>query len=298
MPGEANPALFQRHDGSVTAYEVLGNQDTDAEPIVLVAGLSMVRGDWERLADPMSKYRKVLIYDHRGIGDSTFSKGDDVITIESLARDLLDLLIFLEWKKFIFCGFSMGGLIAQQLLFLPYVVTNPTPLPFQVKHLILAGTLAGPKDKEPGFKISLPKLQRPPTREERREFSRPMVHAAFDPIWYNDPANSERADWWLDRISGRPMKVIGMQARAIDTVKLEDYYPRLSSDIKVLVIHGKLDEIVPFSYSDDILRHIPWAKRVEVGMQPGQVEHLDFGHNWFEYFDSNVWCEVIERFVG
>lgn len=84
----------------------------------------------------------------------------------------------------------------------------------------------------------------------------------------------------------------------IDTVKLEDYYPRLSSDIKVLVIHGKLDGIVPFSYSNDILRHIPWAKRIEVGMQPGQVEHLDFGHNWFEYFDSNVWCEVIERFIG
>lgn len=58
MAGETNPALFQRHDSSVTAYEVLGNQDTDVEPIVLVAGLSMVRGDWERLANPMSKYRK------------------------------------------------------------------------------------------------------------------------------------------------------------------------------------------------------------------------------------------------
>lgn len=58
MTSSASPALFQRHDGSVTAYEILGSQDIDAEPIVLVAGLSMVRGDWERLANPMSRYRK------------------------------------------------------------------------------------------------------------------------------------------------------------------------------------------------------------------------------------------------
>ncbi len=58
MTSPASPALFQRHDGSITAYEILGNQDIDVEPIVLVAGLSMVRGDWERLAHPMSRYRK------------------------------------------------------------------------------------------------------------------------------------------------------------------------------------------------------------------------------------------------
>lgn len=98
---------------------------------------------------------------------------------------------------------TISGLIAQQLLFLPYVVTNPTPLPFQVKNLILAGTLTGPKNKESGFKFSLPKLPRPPTREEIRELSRPMLQAAFDPVWYNDPANADRADWWLDRMSGR-----------------------------------------------------------------------------------------------
>lgn len=44
------------------------------------------------------------------MGDSTFCPGEDnEMTTESLARDLLDLLTFLEWKELAICGFSMGG---------------------------------------------------------------------------------------------------------------------------------------------------------------------------------------------
>lgn len=37
---------------------------------------------------------------------------------------------------------------------------------------------------------------------------------------------------------------------------------------------------------------------VEVGCTPGQVPNLDFGHHWFEYFDIQVWHDVVERFMG
>jgi fermentation-respiration switch protein FrsA (DUF1100 family) len=69
-------------------------------------------------------------------------------------------------------------------------------------------------------------------------------------------------------------------------------------DIKVLVIHGKLDKIVPFSYSADILKRIHWARMIEVGSEPGQIESLDFGHNWTEYFGVDVWYQVITRFLN
>jgi hypothetical protein len=64
-----------------------------------------------------------------------------------------------------------------------------------------------------------------------------------------------------------------------------------------LVIHGELDQVVPFYSAQEILRRIPWAKQVEIGCLPGQVENLAFGHLWFEYFDIQVWHDVIETFL-
>lgn len=47
----------------------------------------------------------------RGMGDSTFStKGDENVTLEMMARDLLDLIVALNWKKIAICGYSMGGM--------------------------------------------------------------------------------------------------------------------------------------------------------------------------------------------
>jgi len=56
----------------------------------------------------------VLLYDHRGIGDSTLTPaGDEQITIELLARDLVELLAHLKWKEVALCGFSMGGTVLE-----------------------------------------------------------------------------------------------------------------------------------------------------------------------------------------
>lgn len=46
----------------------------------------------------------------RGMGDSSLSpKGDEEISIEMMARDLLFLLAKLGWEEIILCGHSMGG---------------------------------------------------------------------------------------------------------------------------------------------------------------------------------------------
>ncbi|KAF9484709.1 alpha/beta-hydrolase [Pholiota conissans] len=290
------PQFFVHQDGSKTAYEIVGNDTTGAEPLVLVIGLSLIRGDWEPLLSKLSEDRQVLVFDNRGMGDSTFSpSGDEDLTIELMARDLLDLLIFLDWKTISICGYSMGGLIAQQLLLLPYIDNNPVSLPFRVTHIILAATLTGPKNKEQGFKPAPPpSADKERTWEERRELRRPMLEASLDPKWVANPGNAARFNALLDRVSsGRYSPTISEIAGS----KLEKYYPKLGKDGKVLVIHGKLDNIVPFSYSSDVLQHIPWARMVEVGYGPGQLESLDFGHHWFEYFSVDVWYRVIVQFL-
>ncbi len=55
--------------------------------------------------------------------------------------------------------------------------------------------------------------------------------------------------------------------------------------------------MVPFFSSTDILSAIPHAKAVSIGPNRGQVPHLDFGHQWYEYFDIEVWVGVIEEWM-
>ena len=51
MAGIGAPRFFVQDDGAKLAYEVLGPQHIRrAQPLVLVGGLSSLRGDWERLA--------------------------------------------------------------------------------------------------------------------------------------------------------------------------------------------------------------------------------------------------------
>jgi hypothetical protein len=55
--------------------------------------------------------------------------------------------------------------------------------------------------------------------------------------------------------------------------------------------------VIPYSVSRQTLENIPWAKNVEVGSKPGQIPNLDFGHQWFEYFDIGIWRDVFEAFM-
>lgn len=64
-----------------------------------------------------------------------------------------------------------------------------------------------------------------------------------------------------------------------------------------MIIHGELDQILPFSNVQEFLRLIPWARVVSVGDAPGSVPALRFGHDWVEYFDPQVWCSVFEAFL-
>lgn len=118
-------------DGAKLAYEVLGSPHFEcSQPIVLIGGMSSTRIDFERLTQCLIKSHpgltllnilyfsllltcvlSVLIYDHRGIGNSSLSPaGDEEISIESLALDLLALLVHLNWKEMALCGYSMGGM--------------------------------------------------------------------------------------------------------------------------------------------------------------------------------------------
>ncbi|KAJ4475724.1 hypothetical protein J3R30DRAFT_3706325 [Lentinula aciculospora] len=295
-----SPTFLTLPDGARIAYELLGSELIGrSEPLVLIGGVSSTREDWQRLSQPLSSRRPVLIFDHRGIGDSSSLAKDDEITIELLARDLLFLLQHLKFSELALCGFSMGGTVTQQLLLLPYLTINPVILPFKITHVFLAGTFHTMwKEKGYGLRLDRTPVTGPLTDEEKKVRARPNLERSFDPGWVSDPANQSRFNWWLDRqIVGRSLRTIIKQSRAVAHMKLSGH-DQIPKSTLFLIIHGEKDAVVPFSSAAKLLRVIPQALFIQTGSQPEQIPNLAFGHHWWEYFDIEVWVNVVEVFLA
>ncbi|KAI5893667.1 alpha/beta-hydrolase [Schizophyllum commune H4-8] len=253
--------------------------------------------DWEPLASSLAKSRPVLVYDHRGIGESSFANpAGDKVTIELMGRDLLELLAFLRWTRLAICGFSMGGTVVQQLLLLPYHSSAPAVLPFQITHVVLAATMASTVISK-GAQVLL-QQRRARTEAEMLEGARRVVEVSFDSRWAKDSVNAEKVEVCAKQFAKpRSKKAIDAQAKATMNINFGNLHSRLPHDIQFLVIHGTLDSIVPYSCSEEIIEKIPWARRVQTGRDPGEIEHLEFGHQWYGYFDVERWRQVFDVFL-
>ncbi|XP_006457932.1 hypothetical protein AGABI2DRAFT_199018 [Agaricus bisporus var. bisporus H97] len=158
--------------------------------------MAAIRGDNDTVINVLAKTYPVLVYDHRGMGDSSLSpKGDEEISIEMMARDLLFLLAKLGWEEIILCGHSMGGTIAQQLLVLPYHPTAPAILHFKVTHLLLIATRC--KVTEGGGLPIKSVPGKPRSLEERKEGAKRVIAATLDPEWIK--SNTERFNQLLGK---------------------------------------------------------------------------------------------------
>ena len=90
-------------------YETFG----DGEPLLLIMGFGMPGRAWLPRIPRFNGF-KVIIYDNRGTGDS--DKPDQpVYAIADMADDASALLRALNIPRVKICGFSMGGMIAQEL---------------------------------------------------------------------------------------------------------------------------------------------------------------------------------------
>jgi pimeloyl-ACP methyl ester carboxylesterase len=119
------------------AYKQIGKPN--AKPIILITGADATMDMWNPLLleQLTSANYKVIIFENRGVGESTV--GTKELSISQFANDTLGLLDALGISKADVLGWSMGGFIAQQL-----AVTNPD----KVDKLILYSTsCGGPSDR-------------------------------------------------------------------------------------------------------------------------------------------------------
>ena len=97
------------------AYKMFGKGD----PILLISGSGNVMENWPlHLLQKLSSSHKVIVFDNRGVGNTT--SGIKPFSINQFANDTVGLMNVLDIEKADVIGFSMASFIAQQLN-----ITNP-----------------------------------------------------------------------------------------------------------------------------------------------------------------------------
>jgi len=120
-------------------YELHPARDPDPglPPVVFVTGMGGRCAGWLPFQVPrFSERRTVLIYDHRGVGQS--EDPGRPFTTADLARDLIELLDALDLERVDAAGYFLGGMTIQEAAL---------AAPARFRQLALVGTWARPDAK-------------------------------------------------------------------------------------------------------------------------------------------------------
>ena len=99
------------------------------DPLILIHGLADDHRAWRKTLPDLMLRRRVLMYDLRGHGETSFGSGDG--TLSQLGGDLVALMDALGIGHADVAGFSLGGTIAMRV-----AIDHPA----RVRGLVLVGT--------------------------------------------------------------------------------------------------------------------------------------------------------------
>jgi len=117
-------------NGVTYAYRDLGV--AEGIPLIALTHLSANLDNWDPVViDGLAKKQRVITFDYQGVGGSS---GRVLTSIPAMATDALNFIQALQLPKVNLLGFSMGGMVAQELVL---------QAPQLVQRIILAGT--GPR---------------------------------------------------------------------------------------------------------------------------------------------------------
>jgi pimeloyl-ACP methyl ester carboxylesterase len=224
------PTRFVEADGVRFAYRRWGTPD--GVPLVFMQYFSGNLDDWDpQVTDGFAALYDVILFDNAGVGSSG---GETPGTVSEMTRHAVAFCDALGLKEFNVVGFSLGGMIAQQLAL---------DRPDRLRRIILLGT--GPRG---GEGMTFTEL----SSEERADPEQFLLAAFF----YTTDASQSAGRAYLNRLAARtydrdrPVSktTAETQLRAIrewGTVPPCNRYATLQN-IKhpTLVVHGNKDIVV------------------------------------------------------
>jgi pimeloyl-ACP methyl ester carboxylesterase len=237
---------FADVNGAHLFYEVWG----EGEPLLLIPGLGLNHQSWQ---DGISVYMnefKVIAFDPRGTGLSTFPEGVDVTTA-LMADDAAALLDSLGVDAAHVLGWSLGGMVAQEM-----ALRHPE----KVRSLILGSASPGGPHSVPSEDWAVAAFTAFLT--QGRDVTTPnFLEALFSPAYLADH-HSEAVEYVGRLNSGvpAPLQAIMAQAQAITA---HDTYDRLPSiTAPTLILHGADDPLQPAENARILAERIPGAELI------------------------------------
>lgn len=269
------PTVTVAAGGTTYAYRELGPKG--GIPVVFFVHLAATLDNWDpRIIDPIAKNRHVIAFDNKGVGAST---GKVPGTIEEAADDAYTFITALGLKQIDIFSFSMGGMIAQDL-----VLKHPG----LVRKLVLTGT--GPRGGKDMDKVVATTywdiLRATLTRSDPKEF-----------LFFNRNATGKpAAKAFVKRLQERTTdrdKKISTTAFRTQLAAIQKFGRSAPSDLSTLtqptlIANGDNDRMVPSVLSEDLHRRI---KNSELVIYP------DSGHGGIFQFHS-AFAPVAVTFLG
>lgn len=253
-------------------------------PLVLLHGVTLQWWTWNPIFNLLSDQSRVIAWDMRGHGRST--TGTDGITMEVIARDLVEVLDHLELHDAIVMGHSMGGMALGRyavdhpkncaertagLVFLATAATELTPRLITPYAGASAGVLAGLADRRD---LPVEWLWRP------GNLSASLVRIAFG----KDPSGAA-IEAVRQMIVQVPATTSIEAGRAILAHELSDSLSAYGGPAMVIV--GLQDHLTPPALARRLAELMPQAELVEVP---------DIGHQFMQEAPQRL-AEELERFA-
>jgi pimeloyl-ACP methyl ester carboxylesterase len=218
----------------------------DGPPVLLIMGLGLSGGAWWRTVPVLSRRLRVITFDHRGIGRSESLM--PAYTVEAMADDAVSVIDALGLESVHVYGFSLGGMIAQQV-----ALRHPD----RVRALVLGATHPG------GRRVAHPEEE--VVAFFRRRLAMQSEEAAWASVPYNYGARCRASQ--IDRIAEdierrleSPFSVRAYRAQ-LYAASLHNCYGRLGRiAAPTLVVHGGEDRMIPVANAHMLSERIPGAE--------------------------------------
>jgi pimeloyl-ACP methyl ester carboxylesterase len=219
----------------------------EGEPLLLIQGMGANSAHWGEpfLAD-LERDFELILYDHRGSGRSGPLTGD--VTTADLASDAAALLDALGLRRAHVLGFSMGGMVAQELAL---------AAPERIASLALAATSAGGTQSKPTSGDVVQALTAAVLSGDRERVLKTGFGLVVSSAHAADAANYAT----FAAAAREHPATIQMLMEQQAAIVAHDTYGRLRAiRVPTLVIHGTDDQMLSWINGDLIASLIPGAR--------------------------------------
>jgi len=221
-------------------------------PLLCLQHFMWTLDNWDpAVIDALASGREIILFDNAGVGRSGGSVPD---TVRGMAAHALAFLDGLGVRTCDVLGFSLGGMIAQQIA---------QDRPSMFRRLILVGT--APRGGEDIMHLQKPTLARPMNDSTLRGYG------VLQKIFFAPTESSQAAGKaFIDRLAQRKEDVEPASGPAVAGAQMasfrdwEQFAGTRFADLKnirqpALVVNGVHDEMIPVSNSYALGEHLPNA---------------------------------------